>query len=283
MLVNLLIFLAIVPISFSSLPTSMPTNEPITMSPSEIPTAVPTYLPTVQLTVPSFAPTSFPTVQIGSNMIVFGLQLSIEGVSAYDLNSDVVAQRSIEQATCSSMGNGVTTNMCEFINAVDTTTRRLSGRKMTTSCDVDIIANVPISQVSGGNNDAQDSYDVLSNSINTAASSGALTQAIQSAATEDGSSILISATSNSVTEEQYTEYESTHIPSSTPTQSPISTSGDNYLSIVEISAITIGSTGAVILIYMSVSRFVFSNEDTSIQKISPPFHKPAEHEAASIL
>jgi len=291
MLVNLLFFLAILPVSFSQLPTSMPTIEPSTMSPTEIPTAIPTYIPTlvptvvptVQLTVPSLAPTYFPTVQIGSDMIVFGLELSIEGVSADDLNSDVVAQQTIEEATCNSMGNGVTVNMCEFISALDTTSRRLSGRKLTSSCDVNILANIPISQVSGGNNDAEDSYELLSNSISTAASNGELTQAIQTAATEDGSSILISSTSNSVTEEPYTEYDSTPTPSASPSQSSPSSSDDDKLSDGYIAAITISSIVGVILLYVIFSRFIFSRDDSSTNITTIPFRKPAEHDAANIL
>ena len=285
MFVNLFIFLTILPFSFSELPTSMPTIEPITMSPSDIPTGAPTIEPNIvsPTDIPTRAPTSFPTVQIGSDMIVFGLELGIEGVSADDMNSDFAAQQAIEEATCNSMGNGVTSNMCEFINAVDSTTRRLSGRKLTTSCDVNIMANVPISQVSGGNNDAQDSYDVLSNSINTAASTGALTQAIQTAAAEDGASILISASSNSVTEEPYTEYNSTSTPSASPTQSSPPSSNDNNLTDEEIAGIVIGSGFGVILLYMVISRFVFSDKDKSMQSISPPFRKPIEYDAAGLL
>ena len=323
MLVNLLIFLTILPLSFSQLPTSMPTSVPSTISPTEIPTfiptvvptfmpteiptavptfmpteiptavptvvptVVPTEIPTVQFTVPTLAPTYFPTVQIGSDMIVFGLELSIEGVSADDIISDVVAQQTIEEATCNSMGNGVTVNMCKFISALDTTSRRLSGRKLTSSCDVNIQANVPISQVSGGNNDAEDSYELLSNSISTAASNGDLTQAIQTAATEDGSSILISATSNYVTEEPYTEYDSTPTPSASPSISPNnsspSSSDDDQISDGEIVAVTITSIVGVIFFYVIFTRFIFSRNDSSRNMTTIPFRKPAEHDAANIL
>lgn len=277
----------------SPMPSPSPTHAPVTMVPTRVPTVTATSAPTVfgsptiapTTAVPSFSPTSYPTVPINTSMIVFGTNFNFIGVSADSMNNNIAAQESAKQATAESMGNGVTSNMLIYYNATDISNRRLrDDRKLSqTSCDVNIIANIPIQTVDSTGS-ADSAYYAVVNSLNAAVSSGAYSLNLQDAAAADGASdVLGSATVSSVTEEIYTEYSSTASPSAAPTSTP--SSDDDAMDAGTLAGIVIGSIVGFFLVcgVLYYCMKADSDEFSKSEATLPPFRKPRSNPDSNLL
>ena len=223
-----------------------------TSDPTGMPTGMPTSMPTsMPVTTVSNAPTSYPTVSVGSPVIVFDSTLSFSGVSAEDMDADEVAQETAIETTAESMGNGVTPNMLSYGGANDTSTRRLlrdGSRMLVTSCDVIINANIPISAVGGS---ASAAYSAVTTSLTTAVTNGDFTTTLQANAAANGDTTVASASATGVTDSTYVETVSTQSPSAAPTSK--SSSGDDD------QAAVIGGSVAGAVVVLGVGGYFVMN------------------------
>ena len=178
--------------------------------------------PSVPLS-PTFSPTFAPTAPLGTPTVVFENKIVFEGLSANTMNTDIGAQDAAVEATALAMSNGVTISMLRFVSATDTSTVRLlrqSGRKLATSCDVVIEANIPVTSVTTGSTDPAAVFASLTSSLANAVSSGGYTAAVEDAATNNGVTVLATVSVSTVENSGFVETTVTATPSSLPTFVP---------------------------------------------------------------